>query len=116
MKVLGTHKQALMLIGGCPVDKSESSFRKSFFFISSFTIFTYQVLSATSTVFFILQSISVSLEDTVYALLQVAGLIYILYAIIVAFLMRREINRIFSKLTEIYKKCECHFFRELVRF
>lgn len=105
-----------MLLGGIPVDKSESSWKKIVFFAFPFIVVIYYILIGTSTEIFIRRSISVSLKDTVSAFLQVAGIIYILYSIIVAFLIRRKINRIFSKLTKIYEKCECNFFFSKISF
>lgn len=116
MKVLETHKQVLVFVGRRPstaLDESESNFKRIVFVALPFFGLICVTCYATSTAIFILQLISVSLEETVSAFLQVAGSIYLIYAIIVALFIRRKLNRIFTKLTELYKKCECNLISKI---
>lgn len=95
-----------MMLGACPLDEDASKWKRIAFSLSAFAIFTNQFFAVTSSVFFILRFISVNREETLYALLQVAGVTYVIYALIVAFILRQKINRIFIKLSEIYDECK----------
>lgn len=106
MKVLESHKQVLKLLGGYPMDEPESNWKQRVFFVFPLFCIILSIFFGMYTMTFIRQYISVNLEIIVSTFLQLIGSIYLLYAIILVFLMRRKINRIFSKLTEIYEKCE----------
>lgn len=93
------------MLGAYPMDADASGSKKAALSISALTVFTFVCFSAISTVIFIARFISVNLEDTLYALLQIAGLTYVIYAMIVAFILRHRINRIFGQLSEIYDEC-----------
>lgn len=106
MKLLETYKRILMMLGACPLDEDASKWKKVAFSIFAFAVFTSQCFAATSSAFFILRFISVNRGDTFYALLQVFGLTFVIYELIVAFILRHKFNRIFVKLSEIYDECK----------
>lgn len=107
MKLLETNKRILIMLGSCLMEESMTPGEKITCLISASLIYLYQSFSAISSAIFILKHVSDSIEDTLYALLQIAGLTYLLYALIVAFIWRHKINRIFVTLSEIYDECEC---------
>lgn len=95
------------MLGSCPMDECTSRGEKIVFIICALTVYALHSSCAVSTTVFILKHVSSNLEDTLYALLQIAGLTYVLYTLIVAFILRHKVNHIFLTQSNIYGECKC---------
>lgn len=73
----------------------------------SFTsiVFVFLITASISSIGYISKNISISLEDSLYAVPQISAVVIIKYSLIAMYSSRDEFHGIFYNLSDIYKKC-----------
>lgn len=73
----------------------------------SFTsiVFVFLITASISSIGYIFKNISISLEDSLYAVPQISAVVIIKYSLIAMYFSRDEFHGIFYNLSDIYKKC-----------
>lgn len=101
MKPLPTTQRVLIWLCVCP-DKKATKWQQ--FAHITFTILNAIVLlsGTISSLFFTIQFVMTNLEDTLYAIAQIAGGSCVSYNLSVAYIFRYEINAILDSLSKIY--------------
>lgn len=104
MKPLATNRRVLNWLCICPFDQNTSIWQKALVVASTWFLFTSEISCAVSSVVFFINNVSVALEDSVCAIMQIAGISSVVYTWMVAFILRDGINRILKTLDEIYEE------------
>lgn len=85
-----------------PFDKNISKWQKCARVITVLIVFTMNFCATISSVVFFLKNLSIDLEASLYALIQIFGMIGAVYTTIVTYLLRNQIYELFGKLSSIY--------------
>lgn len=73
----------------------------------SFTsiVFVFLITALISSIGYIFKTISINLEDSLYAVPQISAVVIIKYSLIAMYFSRDKFHEIFYNLSDIYKKC-----------
>lgn len=106
MKPIKTNQQVLTWLCVCQADETISKRKRmAHIFFASF-IFSANFILIPISVAYFLRFVSVDLEQALYALFQLSGMLGMTYMMIAAFILRHEINDLFGKLADIYNNCK----------
>lgn len=103
---LKTNQHVLKWLCVCETDNTVSKWKKLAHISFTVLIFMSNIILIPTSIAYLLNFISVDLEQSLYALFQLSGMCGITYMMIVAFILRHEINDLFGTLTDIYHDCE----------
>lgn len=98
-----TCQRVLTWISVCPVAKNTSIWKRILFKLFPLVIFITDLAGLIASVVFFYRFISTNLEECLYAVFQIAGLLGMANSIIVTFIRRHKIPLIFKSLADIYK-------------
>lgn len=105
MKPLVMNQRVLTWLCVFPLDEAATMKEKLTCITFSIGVILTIFSGLTGSVVFFLKFVSTDLEESLYALFQIAAIFSTSNAIVVAVLMRHRIPAMFSNLTEIYEKC-----------
>lgn len=106
MKPLETNQRVLIWLGVLRAPDTTNIFMKIFHILTTFIAFSIVLTSLSASVTFFLRYVRIDLEESLYALFQIASFSGLSYIIMFAFVMRNRTNVIFDKLTQIYNECK----------
>lgn len=105
MEPLRTTHRVLIWLSVCSPDNSTSKTMRTAYAIFAFIVHFSNACNLTAGAVFSLKFMSIDLEQSLYASINVFGNIGIIYpCIYAAYFKRDEIRQIFEKLTTIYSK------------
>lgn len=109
MKPLVMNRRVLTWLCVFPLDEVTTRKGKLTCIVFSFGVSLTIFSGLTGSVVFFLKFMSTDLEESLYSLFQIAAIFSSANAIVVAFVMRHRIPKMFVNLTRIYEKCKCDF-------
>lgn len=108
MKPLKTNQQVLTWLGVCRAADTVSIPKKLIYIFAAFFGFSVVFTSLSASVAFFVKFVQIDLEESLYALFQIASFSGLSYIILTAFIMRNKINGIFNRLSHIYDACKLY--------
>lgn len=111
MKPLFTNYRVLTWLCVCPSAENESWWKKLAYIIFMTLIFTVNFGIFLTSAAFCLKSLELKLDlqETLFAIMQAVGFWSLWYLMIVALILRHQINGIFTDLSRIYDKSKREF-------
>lgn len=106
MKPLATNRRILTWLCVCPFDRDTSIVEKMFFIILTLFLFALVSSALVSSIVFFANNVSVDIESSLYALVEIAAYSGLLYMLMVVFILRKRINRFLGTLETIYDESE----------
>lgn len=100
---LATCQRVLTWISVYPVANDISIWKKILFKLFPLVIFATDLAGLTASVVFFWRYISTNLEECLYAIFQISGLLGMANSVIVTFILRHKIPLIFNSLANIYE-------------
>lgn len=94
-----------------PADQNTNKWKKLAYIIVSLIVFIVNVCGLAASVAFFMKFVSTDLEESIYALFQITGILPQIASMLVAFALRQKIFVIFEKLTTIYIECKGNYFK-----
>lgn len=115
---LPTTRCILTWLAVYPSDKSDKKWKKFASIIICLVIFIANVCGLIASIAFFMKFISIDLEGSIYASYQITGILPLLLAMLISFVLRSNIIDIFEKLTKIYndRKINSLFFKCIYLF
>lgn len=106
IKPLAKIQRALTWLSVCSADESASLKEKRLYMVVTFFVMaSIMSILVSSSVFFI-KMLSIDLEQSLYALFQMTGLIAALNIIIATLIFRHEITNAFKNISNIFEICK----------
>lgn len=102
MEPLHTSRRVLTCLCICSFDKTTSMKEKSIYITLSVSIIFAEIFMLIASVVFFMKNVSTNLEESLFALLQIAGLVGSLYIMATAYISQHKIMSIFDSLSQIY--------------
>lgn len=106
MKPLVTCQRVLTWVSVFPVEKNTTKRKRLLFKILPMLLLISNIIGVISSSLFCWKYIKIDLEGSLYALFQVAGMLGMSNIIIVSFISRKKVPKIFENLSQIYKSCK----------
>lgn len=106
MKPLVTNYRVLTWLCVCPPEESINRRRKLVYIPLISSILIGNIFFVWTSIVFFTKTVSVNLEASLFSLLQILAFSNIIYLIIVASILRRQIAGLFSGLSRIYDESE----------
>lgn len=106
MKPMVTNKQALIWLNIYPIDGKSNKMKKQLCFILFILNVLMHIITITGSFAFFLKFVKIDFEVSLFGFYQFIVLLTILYVLIVAFILRFKIEKIFNNLSEIYNACK----------
>lgn len=103
---LKTNRRVLIWFSLYPPDVNTGPYLKLAYLIFSLSIFSVNICGLVSSVAFFLEFISISLEESLYCVFQIAGIGGVICIVTNAYFSRIQMIAIFKHLENIYKACE----------
>lgn len=110
IRPLAMNRRILAWLGAYSLDETAGTCKKFAYILFTFIIFLVSVCALSSSAIFFGQYVSVSLEDSLYALFQICAYLSMGYVIIITPFLRQKIKMILKTLTEIHKSSKRFFF------
>lgn len=86
-------------------DKASTKWQKLAHISFTSIVFVFLITASISSIGYIFKTISISIEDSLYAVPQISAVVIIKYSLIAMYFSRDEFHRIFHNLSDIYEKC-----------
>lgn len=103
MQPLATIRRSMMWLSMCPPDASASARQKKAYVYATFAVFALNVIGCIAPMVFCMKCISINFNGATFAFMITIAELGVIYFMIVAILMRHQIEGIFTSLTTIYK-------------
>lgn len=110
MKPIEKIRQLFMSLCLHPFDKNITLGQRILYIFLGLTVFIANVFGLLGSTIYVLELISIDLEDAFFGLFQLNGYLGVSYATVSIFLQRNSIRRIFQSLNDIYRKCTIQTF------
>ena len=106
MKALIINERLLVWLYFCSDDKIHSKWKRLARIVFSFTVFFVSTSCFPTSLAYVLKFLHINLEESLFALFQVATSTGCIYFSIHAFLFRHRFARLFKTLSDIYDECK----------
>lgn len=106
IKPLATTKLMMTWLSMCPADKSMSHGQKMRYIANTVTVFVANGIHFTASLIFILKYHSTDFGGAAFAFMATSGTLGLIYSLIAALQLRKQIGNIFTSLSTIYDRCK----------
>lgn len=104
MKPLATSHQVMTWLSMCPPDKSTSKIKRMCYIGCTLIVGVIPFIGLLASIAFFVEFMAADVENSLYAIFQVAAELSMLNVIIVGVINRHHIANIFTELSKIYTK------------
>lgn len=105
MRPLKTTHKVLILLSICSPDENFES-RKLFIFMVTFGVLVSNICAVLTDIVFFRASMSIDLENSLYALFQLMASLCVTYLMIVGINLKQQFDGIFAELAQIQNACK----------
>lgn len=110
MEPLSTTKRMLIWLCMYPAHESSSRWRKTVYCAFGLTIFGINLFTLLVHLAFFIKFVSSDVFGSVFAFMAMDAVTAMCYTMVIAFIMRHQIQNIFEQLTKIYTNCKYQIF------
>lgn len=103
MEPLVTNRRVMTWLCMCPAEKSASKKERIFYVAFAFTVTTTSLIFLLASVVYVMKYLLIDFEPSLYALFQAVAEVAMMNLVFVAFLMRHQIEAVFTQLSKIYR-------------
>lgn len=103
---LRTNRQVLTWLCVYTIEQNSAKWKKMCYVFCTVFIFLCNLLSFAVSWTFCIRNWSVNLENSLFSIIQIIGMINANYIIVITLFKRHEISGIFMSLENIYRECE----------
>lgn len=114
MRPLSTTKQILIWLCMYPAHESSSRWRKTAYCAFGLAIFCINLFTLFAHLAFFIKFVSSDVYGSFFAFMAMDAVTGMCYTMMIAFIMRHQIQNIFERLAKIYKDCESFEFMVIV--
>lgn len=100
------YREFLVWYSVYPADENTPKWKKCAHIMSSCLICFIHLIATECSVAYLIKYLSVDLEKSLYAILQIVACFSAFYACIVMWLTRQKVTKMFENLSKIYNKCK----------